>query len=91
MLASLSEIGQQLPVVVLPVAGEQRHILLDGYKRVRALERLGRDTVCATAWALSEPEALLLERLMRNAEADTALEQGWLLRRRPAHSMAHHL
>lgn len=79
MLASLAEIGQQSPIIVLP-GSEQRHIVLDGYKRVRALERLGRDTVCATAWALPEPEALLLERLMRNAEADSALEQGWLLR-----------
>lgn len=79
MLASLAQIGQQSPVVVLP-GSEQRHILVDGYKRVRALERLGRDTVCATTWSLPEPEALLLERLMRNAEADSALEQGWLLR-----------
>jgi ParB/RepB/Spo0J family partition protein len=82
VLASLSEIGQQTPVVVLPGEGEHemRSILLDGYKRVRALKRLGRDTVRATAWALPEPEALLLERLMRNAEADSALEQGWLIR-----------
>ena len=57
-----------------------RPILLDGYKRVRALERLGRDTVHATEWMLPEPEALLLERLMRTAEGESALEQGWLLR-----------
>jgi ParB/RepB/Spo0J family partition protein len=80
VLASLAEIGQQTPVVVVPAAQEHRCVLLDGYKRVRALERLGRDMVCATAWTLPEPEALLLERLMRSAEADSALEQGWLLR-----------
>ena len=79
VLASLSEIGQQAPVVVLAADGA-RPILLDGYKRVRALGRLGRDTVRAVAWSLPEPEALLLERLMRSAEADSALEQGWLLR-----------
>lgn len=79
VLASLSEIGQQAPVVVLEVA-EQRVVLLDGYKRVRALKRLGRDTVQTTRWALPEPEALLLERLMRTAEAESALEQGWLLK-----------
>jgi ParB/RepB/Spo0J family partition protein len=79
VLASLSEIGQQAPVVVLEVA-EQRVVLLDGYKRVRALKRLGRDTVQATRWELPEPEALLLERLMRTAEAESPLEQGWLLR-----------
>jgi ParB family transcriptional regulator, chromosome partitioning protein len=79
VLASLSEIGQQAPVVVLEVE-EQRAVLLDGYKRVRALKRLGRDTVLATRWELPEPEALLLERLMRTAEAESPLEQGWLLR-----------
>jgi ParB/RepB/Spo0J family partition protein len=79
VLASLSEIGQQTPVVVLEVA-EQRVVLLDGYKRVRALKRLGRDTVQATRWELPEPEALLLERLMRTAEAESPLEQGWLLK-----------
>lgn len=80
MLASLAEIGQQTPVVVLAGAGEQRLVLLDGYKRVRALEKLGKDTVRGTGWTLPEPEALLLERLMRSAEAESALEQGWLLR-----------
>lgn len=81
VLASLAQIGQQTPVVLLGTeVASDRLVLLDGYKRVRALERLGRDTVKATAWTLPEPEALLLERVMRNAEADSALEQGWLLR-----------
>jgi ParB/RepB/Spo0J family partition protein len=79
VLASLSEIGQQAPVVVLELEGP-RVVLLDGYKRVRALKRLGRDTVQATRWELPEPEALLLERLMRTAEAESPLEQGWLLK-----------
>jgi ParB family transcriptional regulator, chromosome partitioning protein len=78
VLSSVSEIGQQTPVVVLREGG--RAVLLDGYKRVRALERLGRDTAFAVEWALPEPEALLLERLMRSGETDSALEQGWLLR-----------
>ena len=79
VLASLAQIGQQSPVVVLPEA-DGRAVLLDGYKRVRALGTLKQDTVEATAWQLPEAEALLLERLMRNAEADSALEQGWLIR-----------
>lgn len=79
LLSSLSELGQQVPVVVVPdKAG--RFVLVDGYKRVRALRRLHRDTVHAVAWELAEPEALLLARLMRTAEGDSALEQGWLLR-----------
>ncbi len=78
LLASLADVGQQVPVVV--VAGDGvRHVLLDGYKRVRALVRLRRDTVRAVAWDLEEAEALLLERLMRSADGNGALEEGWLL------------
>lgn len=79
LLASLAQIGQQAPVVVVGTEGE-RPVLLDGYKRVRALKRLGCDVVKATEWNLPEPEALVLERLMRNSEAESALEQGWLVR-----------
>ncbi len=79
VLASLDRYGQQLPVVVV-VGGEAgRYILVDGFRRVRALVKLGRDTVRATCWDLPEHEALLLGRLMRNADGDSALEQGWLL------------
>jgi ParB/RepB/Spo0J family partition protein len=79
LLASLSAAGQQVPVVVVK-SESGKYVLVDGYKRVRALQRLHRDTVSAMSWALAEPEALLLARLMRTAEGDSALEQGWLLR-----------
>lgn len=79
LLASLSEIGQQAPVVVVRDPG-QRWVLVDGYKRVRALTRLTQDTVSVITWEVTEPEALLLVQTMRGAEAVSALEQGWLLR-----------
>jgi len=79
LLASLTEVGQQSPVVVVREASGGL-VLVDGYKRVRALKRLHRDTVAAIEWGLTEVEALLLTRLMRTAEGDSALEQGWLLR-----------
>ncbi len=78
LLGSLLESGQLTPVVVVPTDGNA--VLLDGYKRVRALKQLGRDTVHAVGWSMPQSEALLLERLMRNAEADSAIEQGWLIR-----------
>ena len=76
LLVSLSEIGQQLPVVVIQEA--PGFILIDGYKRIRALKRLARDTVRATCWQLAEAEALLLERGLRRGSED-ALDQAWLL------------
>lgn len=79
VLASLDRDGQQLPVVVVAGGDDGRYILVDGYKRVRALLKLSRDTVRATCWDLAEDEALLLGRLMQTAEGDSALEQAWLL------------
>jgi hypothetical protein len=43
------------------------------------LQQLGRDTVEAVVWPLSEAEALVLDRSLRWGESETALEQGWLL------------
>jgi ParB family transcriptional regulator, chromosome partitioning protein len=77
LLVSLSEIGQQLPVVVIEEP-PTHFILIDGYKRVRALKRLARDTVRATCWQVAESEALLLERGLRRGSED-ALDQAWLL------------
>ena len=80
LLASLAERGQQVPIVVIALAEERnRFLVIDGYKRIRALQRLGQDTVRATVWDLDEAEALVLDRSLRTAEGETALEQGWLL------------
>ena len=53
--------------------------MIDGYKRIAALQQLGRDTVEAVVWPMGEAEALLLDRSLRFSEHETALEQGWLL------------
>jgi ParB/RepB/Spo0J family partition protein len=78
LLSSLSEVGQQTPIIV--VRDGTHWVVVDGYKRVRAVHRLGQDVVLAAEWALSEPDALLLERALRGGNADSAIEQGWLLR-----------
>ncbi len=78
LLASLAEIGQQAPIIV--VRDDARLVVVDGYKRMRALGRLGHDIAEATEWSLGEADALLLERLLRAGDADSAIEQGWFLR-----------
>jgi ParB family chromosome partitioning protein len=80
LLASLAELGQQSPIVVIsePAGAADHFVLIDGYKRVRALERLARDTVHSICWPMSELEALLLERSLRCASED-AFDQAWLL------------
>ena len=77
LLASLADTGQQTPIIVIENTG--RYLVIDGHKRIAALEQLGRDTVEAVVWALSEAEALVLERSLRMSEPESALEQGWLL------------
>ncbi len=76
VLTSLAEIGQQSPIVVVSESAE--FVVIDGYKRVRALQHLGRDTVRGTCWDVPELEALLLERSLRRACEDP-LDQAWLL------------
>ncbi len=80
VLASLARDGQQLPVVVIAGEDAGRYILVDGYKRIRGLHKLGQDLVRAVCWDLPEEEALLLGRLMRSAEGESVLEQAWLVR-----------
>lgn len=79
LLASLARQGQQTPVLVVQDAAGVI-VLVDGYKRVRALRRLHHDTVTAARWDLDEAQALLVERVMRRADGDGPLEQGLLLR-----------
>ncbi len=80
LLASLAEVGQQTPIVVVAAAGQvDRYVVIDGYKRLAALQQLGRDTVEAVVWPMSEAEALVLDRSLRFSAHETALEQAWLL------------
>ena len=79
LLASLADSGQQTPIVVVAAGPPDRYLVIDGHKRMAALEQLGRDTVEATVWAMSEAEALLLSRSLRFSPQESALEQGWLL------------
>jgi ParB family chromosome partitioning protein len=80
LMASLAECGQQTPIIVVLCAeNRDRYLVIDGHKRIAALQQLGRDTVEATVWAMSEAEALLLDRTLRLSPQESALEQGWLL------------
>src|SRR5438034_11589334 len=79
LMASLAESGQQTPIVVVSTDHPDRYLVIDGHKRIAALQKLGRDTIDATVWAMGEAEALLLDRSLRFSSQESALEQGWLL------------
>lgn len=78
LLASLAEVGQQFPILVVDGEGGAV-IVVDGYKRVRALRKLGREMAVAARWDLSEADAVMLEGLMRDGGGDGPLEQAWRL------------
>lgn len=76
----MAESGQQTPIVVVTADGHaDRYVVIDGYKRIAALEQLGRDKVEAVVWPMNEAEAIVLDRSLRLSEHETALEVGWLL------------
>jgi ParB family transcriptional regulator, chromosome partitioning protein len=80
LLASLLSCGQQTPIVVVPLESEpNRYVVIDGHKRIAALQQLGRDTVEAVIWPMTEAEALILDRSSRWSKRESALEEGWLL------------
>src|ERR1700687_6000984 len=80
LLASLAESGQQTPIVVVAAEGQtDRYIVIDGYKRIAALAQLGRVTVEAVVWPVSESGAGVMDRSLRLSAQETALEVGWLL------------
>ncbi len=58
--ASIEQQGQLMPVVVVPEADNDGHwVLIDGYRRLEALQRLGADRIWVDVWARSVDEALL--------------------------------
>lgn len=78
LLASLAEVGQQMPIVV--VTTDARYVVVDGHKRVRCLHRLHWDTVAAVVWEMATSEALIFRHLLQTDATENVFEQAWLLR-----------
>jgi hypothetical protein len=78
LLASLADVGQQMPIVV--VTTDARYLVVDGHKRVRCLHRLHRDTVAAVIWEMAACEALIFRHLLHSDATENVFEQAWLLR-----------
>ncbi len=79
-MASLAEHGQKTPVWVVAVTAPVPFVPIHGYRRVRLLQQLGRDTVEALALPTGELEALLLAHRLERSRTPSALEEAWLLR-----------
>jgi len=78
LAASIERFGQITPVICV-LEGGVPLVLLDGYRRVAVLKRLGRDMVCAQVWHCPVYQALA-EAMARNQERRwEALEEGALI------------
>ena len=77
LAASLDRHGQLAPV--LAISAKPKPILVDGFVRVAALRRRGRDTVTVLLLPLSESEALTWSYRQKRGRRPTALEEGWLV------------
>jgi ParB/RepB/Spo0J family partition protein len=60
LVTSIERQGQLMPVVAVPEAETAGHwVLIDGYRRREALQRLGADRIWVDAWERSVDEALI--------------------------------
>jgi ParB-like chromosome segregation protein Spo0J len=60
LVASIEQQGQLMPVVAVPEADKAGPwVLIDGYRRREALQRLGADRIWVDVWQHSVDEALL--------------------------------
>ena len=76
---SIERFGQILPVIVLREEINS-FILIDGYLRVKAVERCGRDTVVAEIWECKEEEALVEVLARAHSRKWDLLEEAALIR-----------
>jgi ParB-like chromosome segregation protein Spo0J len=88
LAASIEQCGQIVPCVVVAAAesqdgeggGAQALVLIDGYRRVGALRRLGRDTVGVEQWSCDLTTALLRVLAKTRDRAFASIEEALLLR-----------
>jgi len=73
-------IAVQVQPVACAEAGATPLVLIDGYRRVAALRKLGRDTALLECWSCTVAEALLQVLARSRSRAFTAVEEALLLR-----------
>ena len=79
LMTSLGVSGQQHPVLIV-VRDDGQRVVIDGYRRVRALKKLGRDTALVLVLGASEADALAYCHRLTTGRVRSAIEEGWLVR-----------
>ena len=80
LVSSIERQGQLMPVVAVPEAEQTgQWVLIDGYRRREALQRLGADRIWVDVWARSVDEALLASLARGPERAWEAIEEAALI------------
>jgi ParB family chromosome partitioning protein len=80
LTASLAQHGQLNPVLVVSSQSEPPgYILIDGYRRLSALRKMGSDTVEAIELSLCESAALIWWHSQQSGPRRCMLSDGWLI------------
>jgi ParB family transcriptional regulator, chromosome partitioning protein len=77
---SIEQSGQVVPCIAVAETSAGHLVLIDGYRRVAALRRLGRDTALVEQWDCGLPEALLGVLARAEGRPFAALEEALLMR-----------
>ena len=80
LTTSLERCGQLVPCVAVKDPGGSGLVLIDGYRRIAALRRLGRDTVAVECWPCDLASALINLLVRRQDRGFAIIEQALLLR-----------
>jgi ParB family transcriptional regulator, chromosome partitioning protein len=85
LVRSIERDGQIVPCIVVgssssDAAGAERLVLIDGYRRVAALRRLGRDRASIELWPCEVAEAVLGVMARTQSRSFAAIEEALLLR-----------
>jgi ParB/RepB/Spo0J family partition protein len=80
LLSSIAGYGQLSPVIVLSCKDEEsRYVVVDGFKRIRVMQRLGHDTVKAAVWEEDEVSGLVAAHHLQKLRNPSALDDAYLL------------
>jgi len=89
LMQSIDACGQRIACIAVEVqpvpclqgqAGAAPLVLIDGYRRVAALRKLGRDTALVECWSCAVAEAVVQVLARSRSRAFTAVEEALLLR-----------
>jgi len=76
---SIEQCGQLVPCIAV-IDGGDRFVLIDGYRRIAALRRLGRDTAVIEGWTCDLADALIGVLTRCRSRSFAALEEASLVR-----------